>query len=371
MSSASGDPLGIEGYDYIEIYCDSARQTAYYLTHGFGFVPVAYRGPETDTKDAVSILLKQGEAYLIITSPLRSTSPLCEFVHKHSVTARDVAFTVANCEAFYYEAIKRGATSVQAPTEYSDQGGTVRRASIRTYGDVIHSCVERKGYQGHFFPGFVPYKDIFHDRVDWREVGFKRIDHVVGNVELGQMNTWVKFYEDILGFSQMIHFSDKDISTEYSALMSKVMTGGQGKVKMPINEPAEGRRKSQIEEYLEFHNGPGVQHIAFLTDDIIATVRALHQRGVYFLRVPKSYYDEVPQRVGTIKEDLKTIETLGVLVDRDDDGYLLQLFTKPLQDRPTLFFEIIQREGSSGFGKGNFKALFEAIEREQADRGNL
>jgi 4-hydroxyphenylpyruvate dioxygenase len=249
--------------------------------------------------------------------------------------------------------------------------GSVVLASIRTYGDTIHTFIDRSGYKGPFLPGFVDYGEIFPKSLPTSAAGLKMIDHVVGNVELGKMDEWVGFYERILGFSQLTHFSDKDISTEYSALMSKVMNGGGGKIKLPINEPAEGRRKSQIEEYLEFNEGPGVQHIAFATDDIIATVSELRRRGVRFLFVPKTYYDEAPTRVGPIKEDLTTIRELGILVDRDEDGYLLQIFTKPLQDRPTLFFEIIQREGSRGFGKGNFKALFEAIERDQAERGNL
>jgi 4-hydroxyphenylpyruvate dioxygenase len=252
-----------------------------------------------------------------------------------------------------------------------DKHGRIIHAAIRTYGDTIHSFVERKGYSGSYWPGFIPYEVAFPGSLPVNEAGIKVIDHVVGNVELGKMDEWVGFYEQVLGFSQLKHFSDKDISTEYSALMSKVMNGGTGKIKLPINEPAQGKRKSQIEEYLDFHNGPGVQHVAFATDDIISTVTALRARGVRFLFVPKRYYDEAPARVGEIKEDLQRIKDLGILVDRDEDGYLLQIFTKPLQDRPTMFFEIIQREGSRGFGAGNFKALFEAIERDQAERGNL
>jgi 4-hydroxyphenylpyruvate dioxygenase len=260
---------------------------------------------------------------------------------------------------------------VSPPTEVKDDSGFIINASIRTYGDTVHSFVERKNYTGLYWPGFVAYSKIFPRAKKIQQAGLKMIDHVVGNVELGKMDEWVGFYERVLGFSQLTHFSDKDISTEYSALMSKVMNGGKGKVKLPINEPAEGKRKSQIEEYLEFHQGPGVQHIAFATDDIISVVRTMRDQGVPFLYVPKTYYEEAPGRVGDIKEDIQILKELGILVDRDEDGYLLQIFTKPLQDRPTLFFEIIQREGSSGFGKGNFKALFEAIEREQAVRGNL
>lgn len=365
------DPLAIDGFHHIEIFTESAKQSAFYLGHAFGFVPVAYRGPETGWSDSVSVIVKQGEVFLQLTCPLRSSSPIAAHVHKHGFSAKDIAFKVPNCEAAFYEAIKRGAKSVSPPTEWKDPHGAIVRASIQTYGDTIHSFVERVSYDGPFLPSFAPYSQIFPRSEVIEESGILVIDHVVGNVELGKMNEWVEFYEKILGFSQLTHFSDKDISTEYSALMSKVMNGGDGKIKLPINEPAEGKRKSQIEEYLEFNDGPGVQHIAFRTNDIISVVSKLRQRGVRFLFVPKTYYDEIPSRVGTIKEDLGKIKELGVLVDRDEDGYLLQIFTKNLQDRPTLFFEIIQREGSQGFGIGNFKALFEAIERDQAERGNL
>jgi 4-hydroxyphenylpyruvate dioxygenase len=365
------DPLAIDGFDHIEIYADSARQSTFYMAQAFGFEPVAYRGPETGWRESVSIVLQQGEAKIQITCPLKATSEIASFVHAHGFSPKDVAFQVPDCQAAYHEAIKRGAISVSPPTELKDEYGFIINAAIRTYGDTIHSFVERKNYTGLYWPGFVAYSKIFPRAKKVQQAGLKMIDHVVGNVELGKMDEWVGFYERVLGFSQLTHFSDKDISTEYSALMSKVMNGGKGKVKLPINEPAEGKRKSQIEEYLEFHQGPGVQHIAFATDDIISVVRTLRDQGVPFLYVPKTYYEEVPGRVGHIKEDIGTLKELGILVDRDEDGYLLQIFTKPLQDRPTLFFEIIQREGSSGFGKGNFKALFEAIEREQEVRGNL
>lgn len=365
------DPLAIEAIDYVEIYTENAKQTAYFFCQAFGFTPVAYRGPETKYPTAASYVLQQQKITLVITSALRMTSPIASAVQIHGTTAKDVALRVPDCEGFYYEAMKRGAVSVQPPMMWEDENGRVIKASIKTYGDTIHSIVQRSTYKGIFWPGFVPYSEMS----DWKpvgdDVGLIVIDHVVGNVELGKMDEWVSFYEKTLGFSQLLAFSDDDISTEYSALMSKVMHNGNGKIKFPINEPAEGKRKSQIDEYLDFHNGPGVQHIALGCKDIIATVTELRKRGVQFLSVPKTYYDDIPARVGSIKEDLQKIAALGILVDRDDDGYLLQLFTKPVQDRPTLFFEIIQREGSRGFGIGNFKALFEAIEREQARRGNL
>jgi 4-hydroxyphenylpyruvate dioxygenase len=309
--------------------------------------------------------------FIQLTAPLKKESPIAAYVHRHGFSAKDVAFRVTNCEAAFHAAISRGARPVSPPTEWSDARGSLIHASIQTYGEVVHSFVERATYTGPYWPGFAPYTQVFPRGIPQKEAGLTLIDHVVGNVELGKMNEWVGFYEKVLGFSQLKHFSDKEISTEYSALMSKVMHGGGGKIKLPINEPAEGKRKSQIEEFLEFNDGPGVQHIAFRTNDIIGTVQRLREQGVRFLFVPKAYYEEAPKRVGAIKEDLNTIKDLGILVDRDEDGYLLQIFTKPLQDRPTLFFEIIQREGSQGFGAGNFKALFEAIERDQAARGNL
>jgi 4-hydroxyphenylpyruvate dioxygenase len=370
--TSNSDPVAIEAYDYIEIYCECARQTSHYLTHLFGFEPIAYKGPETNCRDSVSYLLKQNDINFIVTSYLSPSSPISSLVLKHGMTVHDIAFEVSDCEIFYNEVLKRGAKSVLAPTTIQDGDfGVIKRAAIATYGDTIHSIIERKNYSGLFAPGFVEYSKYFSLPSELNKGKLLRIDHVVGNVELGKMNEWVKFYEQILGFTQYISFSDEDISTEYSALMSKVMRNGTNKVKMPINEPANGKRKSQIQEYLDFHHGPGVHHIAFLTADIVKTVGELRDHGVSFLNVPKTYYDDLPNRVGSIKEDLQKIAELGILVDRDEEGYLLQIFSKPLQDRPTMFFEVIQREGSQGFGVGNFKALFEAIEREQELRGNL
>lgn len=364
------DPLAIENFDYVQFYAENGRQAAQFLASTFGFKLEAYRGPETKHFESADYLLTQNKIKILISAPIRSTSEIAKLVYLHGMTVRDVAFRVPDCEAFYKEAIKRGATSYSEPKTETNEHGTIKSASIKAYGDVIHSIIERTDYKG-FLPGFVPYETFFTQPKSTPLQGLKVLDHVVANVELGKMNTWVKFYEEILGFSQFQHFSDNDISTEYSALMSKVMSGGNGKIKLPINEPAEGKRKSQIEEYLEFHNGPGVQHLAFATKNIIEVIRTLKERGVTFLSVPKTYYDELPARVGHIKQELKELAELGILVDKDDDGYLLQLFTKPLHDRPTFFFEIIQREGSHGFGVGNFKALFEAIERDQALRGNL
>jgi 4-hydroxyphenylpyruvate dioxygenase len=371
LPHSSNQDVALEDFDCIEIWCESAKQLTFMLSHGFGFRPVAYKGPETGCRDSVSYVLQQGSVFLVCTSYLHSSSPIAHFVLTHGMAVRDVAYRVPDCEAAYYAAIARGALSAETPTIWSDENGSVKRAAIHTYGDTIHSFVERSSYKGSFWPGFVAFSDVFPNVKDVAEAGIRGIDHVVGNVELGKMEEWVHFYEKVLGFSQLTHFTDSDISTEYSALMSKVMWGGQGKIRMPINEPAHGRRKSQIEEYLDYNGGPGVQHIAFQTDDILGCVERLRERGVRFLRVPATYYDKVPERVGSIKENLKQIASLGILIDRDDGGYLLQIFTKTLHDRPTLFFEIIQREGSKGFGKGNFKALFEAIEREQHARGNL
>jgi 4-hydroxyphenylpyruvate dioxygenase len=365
------DPLAIEAIDFVEIYCENAKQTAYYLCYTMGFQPISYRGPENGCKDTASYLIRQDKINLIITSALRTTNPIATQVFLHGTTVHDMALRVPDCNAYYTTAVKNGAVPVQQPTKYEDANGIIWQAAIKTYGDTIHSIVDRSKYKGDFWPGFFPASDYFDWNIPKNDLGLIIIDHMVGNVELGKMNHWVSFYESVLGFKQLTHFTEDDISTEYSALMSKVMHNGDGKIKFPINEPAQGKRKSQIEEYLEFHNGPGVQHIALGTKDIIKTVTELKNRGVQFLNVPHSYYEDLPSRVGPIKEDIKQLSALGVLVDRDDDGYLLQLFTKPIHDRPTLFFEIIQREGSRGFGVGNFKALFEAIEREQSRRGNL
>ncbi len=363
--SSHGDFLQIKGWDHIEFYVGNGRQACQFYLHNFGFRWVGYLGPETGVRDRASYLLEQGKIRFVLTTPLRPTGPIHEHVMKHGDGVRDVAFWVDNAATAFQETVKRGAQPVQEPVEVRDEHGVLRRSAIRTYGDTIHSFIERKEYAGAFLPGFQP-RDVGEGNH-----GLLRIDHVVGNVELGRMNEWVAFYRDVMGFSQFIHFDDKDISTEYSALMSKVMQDGSGAIKMPINEPAEGRRKSQIEEYLDFYGGPGVQHIALLSADILDSVGGLKKAGVDFLNVPHSYYVEVPGRIGKIDEAFSDLERLGVLADRDDEGYLLQIFTKPVEDRPTLFYEVIQRKGSRGFGKGNFKALFEAIEREQALRGNL
>jgi len=320
---------------------------------------------ENGRRDVTSYALEQGKARLVLTTPMTADGPIVDHIRRHGDGVRDIAFHVDDAAAAFEEAVRRGATPVAEPHEVSDAHGAIRRASIATYGDTIHSFISEAGYRGPFLPGYV------EKRVAGRDAGLLRIDHMVGNVELGRMEHWAAFYADVLGFSRFISFDDKDISTEYSALMSIVMSDDSYAIKFPLNEPAAGRRKSQIDEYLEFYGGPGVQHLALLSTDIISTVRTLKANGVEFLSVPSSYYEMLASRVGAIDEALDTIRELGILVDRDEEGYLLQLFTKPVEDRPTVFFEIIQRKGSRGFGKGNFKALFEAIEREQALRGNL
>lgn len=333
----------------------------------FGFRLAGYRGPETGVRDRASYLLEQDKLRFVLTSALGPDSEIADHVNRHGDGVKDMAFWVDDAREAHAVAIARGATSARDPEVLRDEGGEVIVGAIRTYGDTIHSIVERKNYRGLFLPGFVPVDSPYQSA----STGLKYVDHCVGNVELGRMNHWVKFYEDVLGFTNILTFDDKTISTEYSALMSKVMSNGNGRIKFPINEPAEGRRKSQIDEYLDFYRGPGVQHVAIATDDIITTVRDLLARGVEFLTVPTTYYETVLDRVGAIDEEIGALAELGILVDRDDEGYLLQIFTKPVQDRPTLFYEIIQRKGAKSFGAGNFKALFEAIEREQARRGNL
>jgi 4-hydroxyphenylpyruvate dioxygenase len=366
-AAAPADTFPINGTDYIEFWVGNAKQSALYYRAAFGFRLAGYRGPETGVRDRCSYLLEQDKIRFVLTSPLGPEGPIAEHVALHGDGVRDLAFWVDDAREAFARAVERGARPVHEPRVLRDDHGEVILAAIHTYGDTIHSIVERRHYTGLFLPGFVARTSPFAPP----PAGLRHVDHCVGNVELGRMNEWVSFYEKVLGFYNLLSFDDKDISTEYSALMSKVMSNGNGRIKFPINEPASGRKKSQIEEYLDFYRGPGVQHIAMATDNIIETVTALRDRGVEFLAIPGSYYDTVLDRVGTIDEDLEPLRELGILVDRDDEGYLLQIFTKPVQDRPTLFYEIIQRKGARSFGKGNFKALFEAIEREQAARGNL
>jgi 4-hydroxyphenylpyruvate dioxygenase len=363
---AARDFMPLHGIDHVELWVGNAAQAAYFFTHAYGFSEVAYRGLETGSRDRVSHVLQQGRIRLVVTGTLRSGGELAAEHHKHGDGVKVIALSVPDAEYAYREAVARGATGLSAPRVQDDEHGSVRLAEIATYGDTIHRFVERGGYDGPFLPGFAPV-----DHVPSPEPLLLGIDHIVGNVELGSMNDWVRFYEDVFGMTEMIHFSDEAISTEYSALMSKVVTSGDGRVKFPINEPATGKRKSQIDEYLEFYEGAGAQHIALSTRDIVRTVAELGARGVTFLQTPDAYYEEVPGRVGQIDQSLEDLRRLGILVDRDDEGYLLQIFTKPLGDRPTIFFEVIERHGARGFGEGNFKALFEAIEREQAARGNL
>lgn len=366
--SRAEDFLPLNGTDYVEFYVGNARQAAYYYRAAFGFRLTAYRGPETGFRDAASYLVEQGKIRFVLTTPLRPGNAIAEHIQRHGDGVKDVALSVDDAEAAWRETTGRGARSVHEPRTMEDEQGSVKTAAIGIYGDTIHTFVERKNYHGAFLPGF--RSEIKEDRIS-RPVGLLHIDHMVGNVGWGAMNQWVGFYRDVLGFREYQHFDDRDISTEYSALMSKVMANGNDRVKFPINEPAEGKRKSQIEEYLDFYQGPGVQHIAMATHDIVKTVTQLRAQGVDFLRVPQTYYRDLTARVGPIDEPLSQLEDLGILVDRDDEGYMLQIFTKPVEDRPTLFYEIIQRKGSRSFGKGNFKALFEAIEREQDARGNL
>jgi 4-hydroxyphenylpyruvate dioxygenase len=361
------DFLPLNGTDHVEFYVGNARQAAYFYRTAFGMKLVAYSGPETGQRDRASYVLQQGKIRFVLTTSLRSDSEIANHVAKHGDGVRAIALWVDDAAGAWRETTTRGARSVQEPTTLSDEHGSVVISSIAAYGDTLHTFVERKNYTGTFFPG---YRALPDDTIA-RPVGLLHIDHIVGNVGWNAMNEWVDFYSNVMGFSLYQHFDDNDISTEYSALMSKVMANSSGYVKFPINEPAEGRRKSQIEEYLDFYNGPGVQHLALATHDILATVSSLQQQGVNFLTIPHSYYTELQDRVGKIDEPLDELERLGILVDRDNEGYMLQIFTQPVEDRPTLFYEIIQRKGSRSFGKGNFKALFEAIEREQEARGNL
>ena len=363
------DTFPINGTDYLEFWVGNARQSALYYQHAFGFELVAYRGMETGVRDRASYLLQQNKLRFVLTSAIGPDGAIAEHHRKHGDGVRDIALWVDDARDAYQKAVERGARSVYLPSVSTDAAGEVVTAAIATYGDTVHSLVERRHYKGLFMPGF----EAVNSPYTAAPTGLEYVDHCVGNVELGKMNEWVKFYSGVMGFYNLLSFDDKQISTEYSALMSKVMSNGNGRIKFPINEPAQGKqgRRSQIDEYLEFYGGPGVQHIAIATDDIVRTVRELRRRGVEFLSVPHAYYESVPQRVGKIDEQLAALEELGILVDRDDEGYLLQIFTKPVQDRPTLFYEIIQRKGAKSFGAGNFKALFEAIEREQARRGNL
>lgn len=361
------DFLPLNGTDYIELYVGNAKQAAYYYKSAFGFQTIAYSGLETGNMDTVSYVLKQGKIRLVLTASLVADSPINKHVNMHGDGVKVIALWVDDATKAWEETTRRGAQSVFEPKTEKDAHGYTVRSAIHTYGETIHVFVERSHYKGVFLPGFQPMVDTNNPP----PIGLEYVDHMVGNVPLGDMGKWCDFYAGVMGFTQLVSFDDKDISTEYTALMSKVMSNGNGRIKFPINEPAEGKKKSQIEEYIHFYNGAGVQHIAVATDNIIETVTALRQRGVEFLHVPEIYYDTVLERVGTIDEDLEPLRDLNILIDRDDEGYLLQIFTKPVVDRPTLFFEIIQRKGAQSFGKGNFKALFEAMEREQELRGTL
>ena len=359
------DEMPLLGIDHIELYVGNAAQAAYFFTHALGFRRTAYAGLESGVRDRASQVVEQGAIRLVLTTPLHGTGELARHVGEHGDGVKVVALAVPDAEQAYRVAVRRGARGVAEPFDASDGDGTVRMSTIAAYGETVHTFVQRDGYDGRFLPGYIPVDD-------GRAAGLlSEVDHVVGNVELGRLDEWVAYYERVFGFTEMIHFTDRDISTEYSALMSKVMADGSGRIKFPINEPAEGRRKSQIEEYLEYYGGAGVQHIALTTDDIVRTVSELKARGMEFLAAPDSYYEALPGRIGEIDQSLTDLRRLGILADRDDEGYLLQIFTRTIGDRPTLFLEVIERHGARGFGEGNFKALFEAIEREQARRGNL
>ncbi len=362
------DFLPLHGTDYVEFYVGNAKQAAHYYMSAFGFQPIAYAGPETGVKDRASYVVRQHKLTFVLTTPLRPGNEMADHIYKHGDGVKVLALMVDDATDAWEQTTKRGGKSYMEPQHLRDDTGEVVLSGIHTYGDTVHVFVERKNYKGVFMPGYRAWSLPHFSTPD---TGLLYVDHCVGNVGWNQMNPWVKFYEEVMGFKNILSFDDEDISTEYSALMSKVMSNGNGYVKFPINEPAEGKKKSQVEEYLEFYNGEGVQHVAMATSDIVTTVRDLMSRGVEFLKVPNSYYDDLLDRVGKIDEDLEPLKELGILVDRDNEGYLLQLFSKPVEDRPTLFFEIIQRKGAKSFGKGNFKALFEAIEREQGERGNL
>jgi 4-hydroxyphenylpyruvate dioxygenase len=365
--AAEKDFLPLQGTDYIEFYVGNAKQAAHFYKTVFGFQSLAYSGPETGTKEKASYAIRQNKLTFLLTTPLRSGNAIADHIAKHGDGVKAIALKVEDATSAWEETTSRGGKSFLEPMTLTDGDGQLVMSGIHTYGETVHLFIERENYHGVFMPGFRAWESTY----DAPETGLLYVDHCVGNVGWNQMNPWVKFYEDVMGFRNILSFDDKDISTEYSALMSKVMSNGNGYVKFPINEPAEGKKKSQVEEYLDFYDGEGVQHVAIATNDIVKTVTELQKRGLAFLNIPSTYYETVLDRVGHIDEDLEPLQRLGILVDRDDEGYLLQIFTKPVEDRPTLFFEIIQRKGAKSFGKGNFKALFEALEREQEARGNL
>jgi 4-hydroxyphenylpyruvate dioxygenase len=364
----SDDFMPLLGWDYVEFWVGNAKQSAYFYEHAMGFTRTAYAGPETGVRDRASYVLEQGDIRFVVTTALREDHEITKHHARHGDGVRDIALTVPDATEAYRQAVSRGARGVVEPHRVEDEHGALELAAIATYGETIHTFVNRSDYAGPFKPGYVSQSSNGHRNPG---VGLLNVDHVVGNVELGRMNEWVGFYERVFGMTNILHFGDDQIQTEYSALMSKVMSDGSGKIKFPINEPAEGKRKSQIEEYIEFYNGAGAQHIALAASNIVDTVEQMKERGFVFLDTPDAYYDEAVERVGTIDEDYAVLQKHKILVDRDDDGYLLQIFTKTAQDRPTVFFEVIERHGATTFGEGNFKALFEAIEREQALRGNL
>lgn len=363
----TADFLPLQGTDYVEFYVGNAKQAAHFYKTAFGFQSLAYAGPETGIKDRASYAIRQEKLTFVFTTPLRAGNAIADHIYKHGDGVKMLALRVDDATSAWHETTRRGARSYMEPLKMNDAAGEVVMSGIYTYGETVHLFIERKNYQGAFMPGYKPWVSTYNPP----PTGLLYVDHCVGNVGWNQMNKWVGFYEEVMGFRNILSFDDNDISTEYSALMSKVMSNGNGFVKFPINEPAEGKKKSQVEEYLDFYDGEGCQHVALATANIVQTVTDLRDRGVEFLQVPTSYYDDLQARVGKIDEDITPLKELGILVDRDDEGYLLQIFTKPVEDRPTLFFEIIQRKGAKSFGKGNFKALFEAIEREQELRGNL